>query len=716
MPRLVAALSALLVLCHIGAGADFAAPRAFEVRLSALLADADARATTLLQDGMRGALRPGRDRRETADWGSAAELHRIMGLPQPMAQGMVHAALAAEMAQANFSSLVHSDPFFREAASDARLQRMAREQITQHCKDVRKEKSCSKVQKMLRKYLPEFDLSKHHAFSGACNNLKHRSYGSTPMPLGRMLGAAYDQPESSPRSTGAGGQPLPGSREVSNSLCFGSQDQDQIFTMMGVTWGQLLDHDVDLTCAGNFDKNQSCSGICGSSQETKACFPIAVATSDTELGCRAGNCIPMARSCPACIKGQGSREQINQITSYHDASNVYGGPFGAGDTYWKGLADLTTGKMRVQKSSSNTDLLPQATGNPDSCDGTCFQGGDARANEVPVLTAFHTIWVREHNRLVPALKSINPTWTPTKLYLEARKIVTALHQHITYAEFVPLLLGSPLESYKYCPETDASTANVFATASFRYAHSAITENFNLADDQYMPLTPLSVVDGYFDTTHIRSPGALDNLLRGMAVQKAFKVDTKFSDSLRNRMFESSHGDCGLDLLSLNIQRGRDHGLPSYNKWRQLVRGRCQLTSGTVHSFDDLKSEMSSQSLASLKAVYDDVDDIDLYAGGLAETAYAPSGVVGPTFWCLNKIQLENFRKGDRLFYENPGVFSYDQVTEIKKMTLATIICRNSDDITRMPEHVMRVDSRSTFVDCAGLPEMDLRMWKEGSSC
>lgn len=55
--------------------------------------------------------------------------------------------------------------------------------------------------------------------------------------------------------------------------------------------------------------------------------------------------------------------------------------------------------------------------------------------------------------------------------------------------------------------------------------------------------------------------------------------------------------CGLDLVSLNVQRGRDHGLPGYTKWRQ----HCGLEK--PQEFDDLKEFMDSNSLSNIKAIY-----------------------------------------------------------------------------------------------------------------
>lgn len=111
--------------------------------------------------------------------------------------------------------------------------------------------------------------------------------------------------------------------------------------------------------------------------------------------------------------------------------------------------------------------------------------GDSRANEQPGLTVYHTVWVREHNRLATELHYLNPHWEDERLYQEARRIQIAEMQHITYNEWLPIVLGPDYMAEldilpvtygynnKYNTSVNPSIVNNFATASFRFGHTLV---------------------------------------------------------------------------------------------------------------------------------------------------------------------------------------------------------------------------------------------------
>jgi len=111
--------------------------------------------------------------------------------------------------------------------------------------------------------------------------------------------------------------------------------------------------------------------------------------------------------------------------------------------------------------------------------------GDDRHSVVPSLAVLHTLFVREHNRLAKALGYLNPMWNDEKIFQEARKIVAAMLQHITYNEYLPSVIGKAhMKAYGlyskpkgfstvYDPKVNPTVSNAFGVAAFRYGHSQI---------------------------------------------------------------------------------------------------------------------------------------------------------------------------------------------------------------------------------------------------
>lgn len=159
-------------------------------------------------------------------------------------------------------------------------------------------------------------------------------------------------------------------------------------------------------------------------------------------------CLPFYRSSAACGTGaQGAffgnlstanaRQQMNSFTSFLDASTVYGSS-PASEAQLRNWSSAE-GLLRVNtrhRDRGRAHLPFPPPGTPSACvpepggpgRSPCFLAGDGRASEAPALAALHTLWLREHNRLAAALKTLNPHWSADTAYQEARKVVGALHQ------------------------------------------------------------------------------------------------------------------------------------------------------------------------------------------------------------------------------------------------------------------------------------------------
>lgn len=129
----------------------------------------------------------------------------------------------------------------------------------------------------------------------------------------------------------------------------------------------------------------------------------------------------------------------------------------------------------------------------------CLQGGDGRFSEQPGLTALHTVFVRYHNRISSVLAQVNRHWSDEKIYQETRRIVVAIIQHITYREFLPIVLGPEvidlfelkLERKGYYKHFDdrvnPEVANAFGSAAFRFGHSMVQNSFVRFDINHRPI-------------------------------------------------------------------------------------------------------------------------------------------------------------------------------------------------------------------------------------
>ena len=176
--------------------------------------------------------------------------------------------------------------------------------------------------------------------------------------------------------------------------------------------------------------------------------------------------------------------------------------------------------------------------------------------------------------------------------------------------------------------------------------------------------------------NLETAGSVDRLLLGLINQNAQRRDEHISEELTNHLFQTPRFPFGMDLASINIQRGRDHGIPPYVRWREP----CALS--PIKSFDDLEKVMPPSTARRFKLVYSSVEDIDLFTGGLAEKS-VKSGLVGPTFACIIGQQFNNIRRGDRFWYENSkqeSSFTPGQLQQIRRVTLAQVLCSTMDSI------------------------------------
>ena len=339
--------------------------------------------------------------------------------------------------------------------------------------------------------------------------------------------------------------------------------------------------------------------------------------------------------------------------------------------------------------------------------GGCSLAGDMRADENIALLSMHTLWAREHNRIAKELKKINPSWNNNLLFLTTRKIVGAILQNIVYTEFLPVLTKLP-NYEKYNPSIDPSAINSFSTAAYRFGHSLVPDQFEQLDKGYNKKNePVWLQEAFRNRNFIVSRGIEDTLF-GLLKNTSRPVDNKFSFSLSRRLFVPVGREGHRDLTALNIQRGRDHGLRGYNEYRKLCGLRVARTWAQLQSF------LIQGAAEKFKKVYNNLDDIDLFAGGISEK-HARDSIVGPLFRCIISRQFKNLRDGDRFYYENRDVFTPSQLRSIKSVTFSTVLCNNLKGIVSIQPHAfLAVDGTNLRKSCKGgsvIKQLDLKLWE-----
>jgi hypothetical protein len=592
------------------------------------------------------------------------------------------------------------------------------------------------------------------SLDGSGNNFRHPNWGQAGTQYLRLAPANY--------TDGIGKMVSgPSPRYISNRV-FNDEGQNLFsendISQWGWAWGQFIDHDMGLrdeTPGENspmaFDANDRLEGF------------------TDDFGSLAFSRTPAAPG----TGGTAPREQINTIDSFIDASNVYGvsnsrldwmraGPAGD-DNPANNSASLLLPNGYLPRADARSpvpappvDLMGALLATPEKA----VVAGDVRANENVALTAIHTLFAREHDRIVAQLARTGLS-DEDKFQL-ARRIVGAEIEYVTYTAFLPAL-GVRLARYRgYDPDVNPGLGNEFATVGYR-AHSMIHGEFEptvpagtYSDDQLNRVFPSEgiAVERNADGTvtlviplvaAFGNPDLLEQVGEGPILEslgeRQYKNDEQIDNSLRSVLFQvpkpgTAHPEvCGAPVISSecfagvadlgadDVERGRDHGMPSYNALRQAyglapagsftditgegteefpvgrqISNRNPIDDPDILDFVRLKDEDGNRLklgtdaagedavvgirrttlAARLKAIYGSVDNVDAFVGMVSE-AHVAGSELGPLQLAVWKRQFEALRDGDRFFYENdPFLARIEQAYGITyKHTLAELIKVNT---------------------------------------
>ena len=197
---------------------------------------------------------------------------------------------------------------------------------------------------------------------------------------------------------------------------------------------------------------------------------------------------------------------------------------------------------------------------------------------------------------------------------------------------------------------------------------------------------------------------------------------------------------GVDLVARNIQRGRDHGLPAYNKFREFcglrsdVNDRIKLdqilnkvftflyTTRPACSWSSPPAEIRPSDWLLLSTLYDRPSDIDFFVGGLAERTTSgdndeeDDSAVGPTFACIIARQFRALKDGDRFFFTHDGSggvnnpFTAAQLKALRRRTLRDLICENTGVESMRTSALLLLGEGGEEVECTRTNSLEFELF------
>ncbi len=505
--------------------------------------------------------------------------------------------------------------------------------------------------------------SKFRTIDGSFNNRLNPSWGSSGSNLIRLGKANYLDGIFQPFTSKITG------RAVSNEI-FAQDDIDikDPSNLSDFCWvfGQFIDHEFGLT-PNNTER-----------------FDIAVPPGDIWFDPDdTGNAvIQMKRNLFDKKTGtsvSNPRQHVNMVTSFIDGSAVYG----SDEKRANWLRTFKDGKLKVSQGNLlpynttdgelNAPLDPSAPemGNDTGEETKLFVAGDVRANENPLLISVHTLFVREHNRQCDIIKAKNPDWSDEKIYQYARKIIGGFIQQILFYEWLPAV-GVNLPVYEgYNDRINPTVSNEFTAAGFRLGHTLLSGRIKRLNADGTPFQnggDLKLRDVFFRVSAIKESGGIEPFLQGMGSQVQQRFDSKVVDDIRNFLF-GKPGQGGFDLAAINIQRGRERGMPSINELRKIFK------LPSYKSISDLNAENLTLT-RKLESLYRDIESVDLWVALLSEKK-AEGTIFGETMVALLTYTFKNLRDGDRFYFENDEILTEDDKKLIRGVKLNHLILANT---------------------------------------
>lgn len=496
------------------------------------------------------------------------------------------------------------------------------------------------------------------------------------------------------------GRDLPHPRNISSkfhaSLADGRKDGRHSVAL--VQWTQYIEHDLAKTTVQTMHDGTDIE--CCTDEHNSviprylhpSCKSLYIAEDDPHYRTHHVTCLNYVRS--ALSLGDtcklGPANQLNQATNRLDLSQLYGNH----ESESAFLRTKSGGKLKSQQFDSTEYLIENidkklcvAHATPESI---CYTSGDSRVNVNPYVTLLHTLFLRSHNRIAKHLALDNPRWNDERLFEMARKVNIRIYRKIVH-DWLQEVLGVPV-NIGHIGIKERRVSNEFATAAIRFYNTMMPGEISNAVTSNGRLSALNLDDTYYKPKDLRKREYFAHLLSSVLQQNAMSLDTSYVDDMAQLLFKTKN--IGTDVLALDIQRGRDHGLNSYiNYYKHCTGHRVEL-------WDDLSKIISQADLATLKSAYDSVRDVDLIVGAIAEKPASSEAIVGPTLGCIIKDQLA-YSLGEDNHHHNP----IDNI--LSNYNAARFVC-DTAQVAQVQQNIFRLPAvDNPLVSCARFAPLDL---------
>ncbi|XP_049866580.1 peroxidase-like [Pectinophora gossypiella] len=555
---------------------------------------------------------------------------------------------------------------------------------------------------------------------GTCNNLKHLTRGATHTPFYRVLPAVYGD-NFEPRKS-VTGQDLPLARLVRTTLLAEGKVPDQIFTQLLTYYWVFMSSDI----AALHDTVNYIEWIpfcCTEKGKTEyMCTPNKVPIDDPVHRFSGIRCLNMTRpvsfQTSGCIANNTSPERINTATPIMDLSNVYGSVLNGSlraRTFKGGLLKEEVENGRVWPPSVPIGVCRL---NQRPAETRCHGTPDDVTNTLAGINLVATWFWRQHNKIARKLAKINPCWSDNRLFYTARDINIASALQIYMYELLPAVMGREnlivdnvinggLGFRDFYDPTVKPQLSLEYPYALRWTHLIQESTIKMYDSKghyvkQFPMVNLTLRTGYFAVDN-----NIDYITQGAFRQPSAKFDYIVDPDMTG--IGLGPHQRSTDILTNDLAKGRYFGFPPYVEYRKLCSGLRYKT------WKDLKPIINPEHLEKLQELYKNVEDIDLMAGMWVEK-YIPGGFVPQTFYCLIIDQLRRNMVVDRHFFERPtrpNAFTFQQLLEIRKATIAQVLCDVGDTVTEIQPHAFfRQSLGNEMRSCDQIEKVNLNAWKD----